>query len=110
MPEMLERYSLEEVCALQWKRCVDSSRSAFRSMPEEKVCTVRYETFVRQPEQEMSRIAVSLGLDTSREALTAAVADVSARSIGKGRSQLGEETTERLMPLIGDVYAELGYA
>lgn len=110
MPELLQRYSLEEVCALQWKRCVESSRAAFRSMPEERVCTVRYEAFVRQPEQEMAGIARALGLEVPRAALAAAVADISARSVGKGRVQLGEETTERLLPLIGDAQAELGYA
>ena len=109
MEELLQCYSLEEVCAIQWKRCVELSSEAFRSMPEGKVCTVRYETFVHRPQDELARIVRFLGLPESGQALAGAVSGVTANSIGKGREELGDQTAGRLAPLIEDVQIRLGY-
>lgn len=110
MDSILQRYSLEEVCAIQWRRCVELSRQAFLSMGEEKVCTVRYEKFVRQPEEELARIIRFVELDMSGSSLAEAVTTVSSRSVGKGRQELGDALVCRLDPLIHDLQRQLGYA
>lgn len=109
MDDLLAEYSLEQVCALQWKRCVDRAEEAFRAMPEGKVCEVSYERFVAQPEPELRRIIRFLGIGASDEAVAAAVAGISAGSVGKGRQGLGEELAEQLQPLIADTQRRLGY-
>jgi len=62
MDELLEKYSLIEVCGLQWERCVNSAAAAFAAMPESKVIDVTYERFVSAPVEETARLAGFLGL------------------------------------------------
>ena len=44
--QLLKDKSLDEVCAIQWQRCVDLSERAFSNMPKDKFIKVRYEDFV----------------------------------------------------------------
>lgn len=110
MQELLERHTLEEVCALQWKRCVDAAAEAFDRMPDDRYLEIAYEDFVRTPTDEMRRITGFLGLEVDNATIKSAVHDVSDRSLGKGRQALGEELTQRLYPLIGDTLRRYGYA
>jgi len=109
MDEFLEKYSLPEVCALQWKRCVELATEAFRVMPEEKVCSLCYEKFVHRPIEELDRISGFLGLELSEAQCANAVADVSPNSVGRGRQELGEDLVSRLAPLIAETRHAIGY-
>lgn len=110
MEALLARYTLEEVCALQWKRCVERAEEAFSAMPEGKVCDVSYEAFVSSPQAELRRIVDFFGVEAQDQALADAVAGVSARSVGKGRQELGERLTRQVLPLIEGTQRRLGYA
>lgn len=109
MPEILERHTLNEVCALQWQRCVENAEAAFTEIPDERVIRVRYEDFVREPQGELTRVVESLGLQVSDEAIRDSVAGVSSRSIGKGRAALEEGEVARLEALIGRTLERYGY-
>ena len=108
MPELLARYSLEEICALQWKRCVDKATGFLEDASRERWTEVRYEDFVRHPREELDRILDFLGLDIPGPSRDGAVSGVSPHSLGKGRSALDEETRNRLWPLIQDTMTRLG--
>ncbi len=110
MEALLVQYTLEEVCALQWKHCVERAEAAFASMSEGKVYAVNYETFVRSPQADLRRIVEFLSLEASERTLADAVAGVSARSVGKGREELGEALTRQILPLIEGTQRRLGYA
>jgi hypothetical protein len=109
MPDLLARYSLEEVCALQWKRCVDSAFGALSGMSPDRWLEICYEDFVRQPNVELARVMAWLDLHAQPTEVRDALADISDSSIGKGRMQLGSEVTERLLPLIQDTQNQFGY-
>lgn len=110
MPEILQNYTLNEVCALQWKRCVEKSEEAFSVMPTDKVVRVRYEDFVEQPVKELTRILEFIGKSTpSKEAVTKAVEKVSSGSLGKGRRALGEQEVANLELLIGETLKRYEY-
>ncbi|WP_286239879.1 sulfotransferase family protein [Neptuniibacter halophilus] len=109
MQQILQRHSLNEVCALQWQRCVDLSESALSAMPEDKVVRVRYEDFVRNPEEELSRILVFLNRKVDSEKISEAVSGVSARSLGKGRKALGKEEVDKLEALVGETLKRYDY-
>lgn len=109
MDKLLSRHSLDEVCAIQWKRCVDLAAEAFCVIPKERWLEVRYETFVNQPYDELLRIIDFLNLDISEKASRGAVANVKADSIGKGRAELAKEAIQRLMPLIQDTMDRYDY-
>lgn len=109
MDELLAKHSLEEVCVLQWKRCVDATAKSFSQMPNDRWIKVGYEDFVCKPREELYRLVGFLGLEVDDELRRQAVAGVSPCSIGKGRKALGEKTVQRLMPLIQDTMSSFGY-
>jgi hypothetical protein len=110
MQEMLTRYSLEEVCALQWKRCVDRAMEDFSLISPNRVVEVGYEDFVTSPEIELKRILDFLGYRVEHRAVSKAVVDVFATSIGKGMATLGDEKIQRVFPHIIETHQRIGYA
>ncbi|MCK0743677.1 sulfotransferase [Chromohalobacter nigrandesensis] len=109
MPEILEQYNLNEVCALQWQRCVENAETAFAGMPQNKVVRVRYEDFVHDPQAELARVVEFLGLDVPAEAIQEAVSNVSSKSVGKGRASLEASEVTRLESLVGETLDRYGY-
>ncbi|MCP5018540.1 MAG: sulfotransferase [Ketobacter sp.] len=109
MQDILQKHSLDEVCALQWQRCVEQSEKAFSTMPDAKVLRIRYEDFVQSPKDELKRILDFMGRQVSEEILASAVSGVSSKSLGKGRQSLGEEKVRQLEELVGDTLKRYGY-
>jgi hypothetical protein len=110
MEELLHKYSLEEVCALQWKRCVDKAAADLAEMPADRWTEVGYEDFVKAPETGLKELLEFLGINGGEELIAKAVEGVSPRSIGKGREQLGKEAVDRLGQLMEQTLARYGYA
>lgn len=109
MPNILANHTLNEVCALQWQRCVEKAEQAFSQMPAEKVVRVRYEDFVREPVQELTRILEFMGKEVEVNKVAQAVKGVSSRSLGKGRKSLGEEEVANLEALVGETLKRYDY-
>jgi hypothetical protein len=109
MQELLAKHSLNEVCAIQWRECVDKSERDLAELPESRVCKVKYEDFVQQPQAELARILDFMDVQATQQQIESAVDGVSGKSIGKGRSMLGQEEVERLEPLIGETLRRHGY-
>jgi len=110
MDELLARHPLDEVCALQWQRCVEQSRQALEAMDSSRWLEVGYEDFVSRPQEKLGRIVDFLGLPAGREAQAEAVSGVRAGSIGKGRAALDGEAIQRLEALVGETLQRYGYA
>lgn len=106
---LLNNYSLDEVCALQWKRCVDKAVSDLNKISNHRWIEIGYEEFVTDPETKFESILQFLGIHVSKAMFNEALKDVSPYSIGKGRKSLGKETVSRLMPLIEDTMFRYGY-
>ena len=109
MESVLEKHSLNEVCAIQWQRCVDAADRALASMPPERVIKVRYEDFVSRPDEELTRLLAFLDYDADTDAIKASVKGVSNKSLGKGRQALGDEEVNRLEALVGESLTRYGY-
>jgi len=107
--EALEKYSLEEVCALQWQRCVDLSEDAFQKIPDDKVVRVKYEDFVSNPVEELTRILQELNIPFEGTQVQEAVKSVTSRSIGKGRKALNDEQLKAVSELVPDTLQRYGY-
>lgn len=109
MDDILKRYSLNEVCAIQWQRCVESAEAAFEDISDERIFRVSYETFVSQPAIELRRLIDFLELNVDEDQINKAVASVSNGSVGKGRSALSEDEVDKLELLVGDTLRRYGY-
>lgn len=101
-------HPLDEVCVLQWQRCVEASLMDLSRLGRGQVLDVAYEQFVKAPAVQMRRILTFLG--RSDVLADAFVRDISQASIGKGKVMLGAESTARLRGLANGTLAKLGYA
>jgi len=109
MDEILGKHSLTEVCALQWKRCVDNSERDFAAISPDRVIRVSYEQFVKNPVAEFERIASFVGKETTEDVKVYLKANIRPGSVGKGRKALGKEQIDVLRPLIADTLGRYGY-
>ena len=101
--------------AREWSDCVRDGRGA---VGLDRYLEVRYEEMVADPEPQVARIFERLGLERSREALEAAVAELGvARNVepgdrigtGKWRGSLSRRDLEAFDRVAGATLRELGY-
>ena len=109
LDKALTQYSLEEVCALQWQRCVELSEEAFLNMPKDKVVRVSYETFVTQPVKELTRILQDLNIDFDESTVKNAVSGVTDKPVGKGRKALADNDLVNVERLVESTLKKYGY-
>ena len=109
MQDILKKHTLNEVCAIQWQQCVEKASAALDLLPEEQVCRVQYETFVREPKAELARVLQFIGFEATSQQLDQAVEGVSAKSLGKGRALLGDDEVAHLESLVGATLTKFGY-
>ncbi|MGA7616384.1 MAG: sulfotransferase [Thermoanaerobaculia bacterium] len=109
LDDALARYELEEVCALQWKRCVDRSDADLGRIDPERLHAISYETFARDPEHELSRLADFLGVDIPDAQRNQLAASVSPRSVGKWRRDLDVDTVKKIEVIAGETLRTHGY-
>lgn len=105
--QLMRNHPIDELCAIQWRRCVDASERGLSDLPAEQLLHVSYEDFVTDPAAQLSQITDFIGLsnvDTGE-----AVQGVSRRSIGKGRASLSADRIARLEQLVGPSLRRLGY-
>src|SRR5690625_2531453 len=106
--ELRWKHPVEELCAIQWQRCVDATLRAFEEQRVGDVLYVEYERFVSNPDDELRRILAYL--DIEERYTPDAVACVSREMIGKGRAALAPATVQRLESLIDPTLKRLDYA
>jgi hypothetical protein len=107
--ELLAKYSLPEVCALQWKACVDNSEKDFSRIPSGKILRVKYEEFVKNPVTEFGSLANFLERQVPDSVNDYLRKNVRQDSVGKGRKVLGKESVDAIRPLIADTLERYGY-
>lgn len=105
--EMVASSTVEEVCAVQWQRCVELSHAALDRLPADRVHRLGYEDFVRRPEAGLVSLLDFLKLPAVGADVS--VSRVSDRSIGKGRAALDAPATERVRRIIAPTLERLGY-
>ena len=105
--ELQANHPLDEICMIQWQRCVEASLRGVASLPAEQVHEITYEEFVSAPLDQLREILGFLGRPETFHADV--VSTVSDQSVGKGRTALGAETTARLESLAAGTLRRLGY-
>lgn len=110
MTAILKRHPLDEVCALQWQRCVDQAYDALAAIDPDRWIEIRYEEFVRDPERELQRVMSFLGAEVSAKAARSATSEIRGDNVGKGRAALDPETSRRIQDLVGRTLERFEYA
>jgi hypothetical protein len=109
LDQLVRRYSLLEVCGLQWSRCVEHTIAALASVPKTNCLKVHYELFVQNPLEETERILAFLGLGMTDAVVRYVKETVKAEQIGKWKSQLQPDAAEMLIAQISPTLKQLGY-
>jgi hypothetical protein len=104
---LMADHPLDEVCALQWQRCVDASHRDLQGLPDDQLLHVTYEDFVRAPHRHVAELGDFLGIAGAAD--SARIEGVSAASIGRGRATLGPDAVARLERLVEPTLERLGY-
>jgi hypothetical protein len=97
---VLENHTLEETCALQWKRCVDVSEDFFKNTPKEKFVKVKYEDLVTNPKEELLKILKELNIPIGGISVKDIVKSVNTSNIKKGRRSLDKNQFKSIFNLI----------
>jgi len=103
-----EHHPLEELAFIQWQRCVDLACAGLASLDPRRVHTIRYEDFVSDPQAGTAAALAFLAIEDRHDSVR--LAQVSPRSVGKGRAALGPEAVERLEALAPWTLTRFGYA
>lgn len=107
MDEAVAQRPIEEVCALQWRECVDRAEGAFAAIGAERVFRLKYEDFVSDPRSQLLRIRDFLGMRTADLPDTASVR---SDLVGRGRPEIGSEIEDRLRAMLKPTLERYGYA
>lgn len=106
--QLQQQHPLDEICMIQWQRCVEASLAGLGGLPRARFHEVIYEDFVKDPALDLQRVLTFLGRPEMMD--ESAVLAVSRHSVGKGRASLGPEAVGRLEALSYETLQKLGYA
>ena len=90
--KLLKKYSLLEICAIQWKRCVDKAESELELINPKHVYKLRYEDFVAHPEKELKCLVSFMNLSITDDQIKQLVLGVSRDNVGKWKKELDKKT------------------
>lgn len=109
MDELLASRTLLEVCAEQWRRCVEQSDHDLASLEAHRVHRISYETFVANPAIQLAEIASFAGRSLTDADLQTAVAHVNPQRANAPRPLLTEGEREQLEWIAAPTLATHGY-
>jgi len=101
--------SLREVCALQWRDCVEKSLEDFNLISDHQIITIKYEAFVVDPQSEVSKLFNFIGIEMQNDTLEKLTAEVSPKSVGKYKSSLKKEELIKIEALTKETLMKLDY-
>jgi hypothetical protein len=98
MDEAVAHRPLDEVCALQWQRCVELSLDALSRLDQSRVHAVSYEDYVTAPADRTQDILDFAGVHHQVDERL--VADIRTSSIGSGYRAWSSEQVDKVSTLV----------
>mgnify|MGYP006283762893 CR=1 FL=1 len=106
--QFLAAHTVLQFNAMQWNSCVRSCLKNLEEVEEGQKLTLRYEDFVRQPDQVIERILHFIGAE-STPAFFNKLPDIKAGNFNKWRKAFSSEQIEEIRPILTPTLDELGY-
>lgn len=107
--ELFEKYSLIELCGIQWKRCVEAVLKSSSELKLERFIQVKYEDVISDPVKEFNKIFHFLALSSNEQLDNKIKQYTKPGSIGRWKKELSQDEIEPLMGQIKKSLELLGY-
>jgi hypothetical protein len=109
LPADVRTLSLAEVCAWQWRHCVEFALRDLAASATRSVIEVRYEDLVRRPRETMTSLHSSLDLEPSAGIEHFLETLVRVDTIGTWRQRLSGEEKQAVLPILSPTLEALDY-
>jgi hypothetical protein len=109
MDRLLVEKHLLEVCAIQWRTCVQAAEASFQHIPAEQRLTIRYEDLVADPVAVARQVFQHTGLTFTGVCSTFARDHVHGGNLEKWRQRLTADELDLLLPHIEEELRRHGY-
>ncbi|MDC1080756.1 sulfotransferase [Flavobacteriaceae bacterium] len=106
--DVVKRSSIE-ICANQWKHCAENTLKQRVNISSENILDFQYESFVKNPINEMKRFSNFFKLSLSEENIKDLVSGVSDRSVGSYKKQFNSREIELLEEMTRPTLDKLNY-
>lgn len=100
--------SLAEVCAKQWKECIEKSLADLVIIDEKRVHTIRYEDLVLGRDS-ITELAKKLELSNPEACADAMVKNLRVSTCAPAWTKLSKENIDKINSVLSDTLMELGY-
>lgn len=100
MDEMSQDLSIEEICAYQWKRCIEKADHDLAQLNHERVHNITYADLIRTPDRELETLLQFLDIDIHTIDISSLAAMLHSDSLHKWKDQLNEEQVDKIMGII----------
>jgi len=98
-----------EICATQWKHCAEKILNQRVNISSENILDFQYESFVKNPINEMKRFSDFFKLSLSEEKIKELVSRVSDKSVGSHKKQFNSKEIEILEEITRPTLDKLKY-
>ena len=108
MTEIHNNHTLLEICALQWKKCVDSAEVSLNKIDKSRWLKIKYEDFVINPDHVMNVILDFINIE-DKDCSQIGHLNIKKNSVGRGRVELENSEIDMIKPIIIDAMVRNGY-
>ncbi len=108
MDEDVKKYSILEVCALQWKHYVENTLADLPQVNSANLLTLQYETLVNNPEEEMIKVCKFLDLPSQTVQDANLTKGISNKSVGNWK-KLDQQQIDLIEKHIDPLLSKLNY-
>jgi hypothetical protein len=105
--EFARTSTVAEICARQWRECVELATRDLAAIPAERVLRLTYEALVTGPRETLGSVFAFLGVPEVAAAID--VRHVSATNVGRGSAILAADRAGRALELLEPTLARHGY-
>jgi len=105
----LLKLPLEQVCARQWRRCVETSRDQLKEISPDRVFEVRYEDLVKDSSV-LESICQFMGIDDISVVIDSYKLQASIGNVDKWKNNVEYFDFDVVLDEIGPLLEELGYS
>ena len=110
LSDLRRNHSLLEVCAIQWRTCVQAAISGLECVPNEQKAVIHFEDLVFKPAAEIETLFSKAGLTATTDTESFPESQIRTDTVSRWRSSLTPMEQETLTRHLDAALKQLGYS